>query len=271
MDNPTSRRSFLKETFVITSVLTSAPTPLFSNSKMDLNFPLIDYHVHFGRDFNIEQAVELSKRRNIKFGIVEHPGSHYRIKNNDDLQEYINHLRQYPVYVGLQPVYINWTKDFSQHLINQLDYVLMDADTIPQQDGSHMRIWQNSLFIDDMEEFMNMYMTHITQILKNESITIFGRPTYLPINFARDYDDIWTKKRMVTIIDLAKERNVALEIQENIRIPSEKFIKLAKKAGIKFTFGTNARNHNAGNFKYCIEMAKVCGLTEEDMFFIEKS
>jgi histidinol phosphatase-like PHP family hydrolase len=166
-------------------------------------------------------------------------------------------------------MHINWADSFSTKVINQLDYVLMDADTIPQQDGSHLRIWRNDLFIGDMGEFLDVYMNHIVQILKNEPVTIFARPTYLPINFARHYDEIWTRKRMMTIIDLAKERNIALEIQENTRIPSEAFIKVAKKAGIKFTFGTNARNHNAGNFNYCIEMVQACGLTKEDMFFVE--
>lgn len=236
-------------------------------SETSLPFPLVDYHVHFGKDFAIEQAVELSEARNVRFGIVEHPGAYYRLQNDADLEKYINRLRQHPVYVGLQPVHLDWAEDFSPEVINQLDYVLMDADTIPQQDGSYMRIWQSTLFIDDMEAFMRMYMDHIIQILSAEPVTIFGRPTYLPINFARHYDEIWTKKRMMTIIDLARERDIALEIQENIRIPSEEFIKLAKKAGGRFTFGTNARNRNAGNFSYCVEMARECGLTEKDMFW----
>lgn len=71
---------------------------------------------------------------------------------------------------------------------------------------------------------------------------------------------------MYTIIDLAQARNIALEIAENVRVPSMQFIQLAKAAGIKFTFGANARNHNAGSLHYCLEMAAACGLTAEDMF-----
>jgi histidinol phosphatase-like PHP family hydrolase len=235
--------------------------------ETSLPFPLVDYHVHLSKDLDIEQAVELSEARNVRFGILEHPGASYGLQNDADLEEYINHLRQYPVYVGLQPVHLGWAEAFSSEVIDQLDYVLMDADTIPQQDGSYMLIWQNTLFIHDMDAFVRMYMDHIIQILSTEPISIFGRPTYLPINFARHYDEIWTKKRMMTIIDLARERNIALEIQENTRIPSVEFIKLAKEAGVKFTFGTNARNHNAGNFSYCVAMAIECGLTEGDMFW----
>lgn len=270
MNSPTTRRSFLKRSLVISSALTTAPALLLSDSGNDTNIPLIDYHVHLTRSFDIKQAVELAEKRNMKFGILEHPGRNYAIRTNDHLKQYISRLRQFEVYVGLQPVYLNWARDFSQDLINQLDYVLMDADTIPQKDGSYMRIWQNEHFIDDMEAFMDTYMNHIIQILTNEPINIFGRPTYLPINFARNYNEIWTRERMMMIIDLAKKRNIALEIQENIRIPSMEFIKLAKKAGLKFTFGTNARNPNAGHFHYCIEMAKECSFTEDDIFSIKK-
>jgi histidinol phosphatase-like PHP family hydrolase len=230
--------------------------------------PIVDYHVHVTDGFGVEEAAALAEERGMKFGILEHPGIP-GLRSDGDLRRYIQHLRQYPVYVGLQPMHVNWTGDFSPDVINQLDYVLMDADTVPQPDGSYLRIWRNDLFIKDMDEFMALYMRHIVQILTHEPIDIFARPTYLPINFARHYDQLWTKERVQTIIELASARDIALEIQENTRVPSLDIIQQAKEAGVKFTFGTNARNHNAGNFHYCLEMAEKCSLTEADMFIIE--
>ena len=83
-----------------------------------------------------ERAVELSKKRVIKFGIVEHPGRGYRIVNDEAVKGYIDMLKYYPVYIGLQPVYPNWAKAFSKKLLYQLDYILMDALTLPEKDGS---------------------------------------------------------------------------------------------------------------------------------------
>ena len=62
-------------------------------------FPLVDYHVHLTEQFTIDRAVELSQKRNVKFGIVEHPGALFGLETDDDLRAYIDHLRQYPVYV----------------------------------------------------------------------------------------------------------------------------------------------------------------------------
>ena len=50
------------------------------------------------------------------------------------------------------------------------------------------------------------------------------------------------------------------------RIPSVKFIKLAKKAGAKFAFGTNNGGRELGHLEYSLDMAEKCGLTKNDMF-----
>lgn len=230
---------------------------------------IIDYHVHLSDDLSIEQAVMLAAQRGMKFGIVAHPGAGSPIETDADMLTYIQRLRAYPVYAGLQPMHIHWARDFSPEVSAQLDYVLMDADTVPLDDGSWLSIWRHDNFIEDMDAFIARYIKHIVHILTHEPIHIFARPTYLPINFARHYDVIWTEERMRLIIDLAKARNIALEIAENVRVPSLRFIRMAKDAGIKFTFGTNARNQNAGNFHYCLEMAEQAGLTQEDMWFKE--
>ena len=122
MKNITTRRDFIKKS-TIGSSIALFPDLLFSMSDKEEGFRLIDYHVHLSGNFTIEQAVELSKSRKIKFGIVEHPGPRNAIKNDDDLKSYIDKLRKFPVFIGLQPVYRNWAKDFSKELLDKLDYI----------------------------------------------------------------------------------------------------------------------------------------------------
>jgi histidinol phosphatase-like PHP family hydrolase len=140
----------------------------------------------------------------------------------------------------------------------------MDADTVPLENGDYLAIWRHNNYIEDVDSFMSIYMKHIEGILKNESITIFARPTYLPVNFARYYDKVWTKERMMTIINLAKENNIAIEISTPMHVPDKEFILLAKLNGLKFTLGTNARNNDAGKLHYGLQMIKECNLTKDD-------
>jgi histidinol phosphatase-like PHP family hydrolase len=71
---------------------------------------------------------------------------------------------------------------------------------------------------------------------------------------------------MQRVIDAAKANDVAIEINNRYRIPSAAFIKRAKSAGVKFSFGTNNSDPNLGRMEYALEMVKQCGLTWQDIF-----
>jgi hypothetical protein len=265
--------TYSRRTFVHTSLIAGAalvvptPTPLIaSTSVAKPDFPVADYHVHLSPQLSIEQAVKLGKERQVGIGILEHPGPGYKIQNDADLAQYIAGLRPYPVRVGLQPVYAGWSKSFSKNALDQLDYILMDALTLPRPEGGWQAIWQIDTMVDDGDEFMIPYMNFIEQVLTTEPIDVFGWPTFLPVPIARQYQQLWTRQRTERIIDLARARNIAIELNEVAHVPDENFVIAAKRAGLKFTFGTDARNQNAAHFYYCYQMAQKCCLTEADMF-----
>jgi histidinol phosphatase-like PHP family hydrolase len=233
-------------------------------------FSVTDYHTHLSNTLTIDQALQLGKDRGVHVGIVDHPGEGFPIKTDADLQLYIDNLRKYPVHIGLQPVYAGWSKAFSKPVLEQLDYVLMDALTLPNPDGTWLAIWQIDTHVDDAESFMQRYMQFIEQVMTTEPIDIFAWPTFLPVPIARQYSQLWTPQRVDHILEMAKARKLAIEINEVAHVPDETFITRAKKAGLKFTFGTDSRNDHATHFYYCYQIAQRCGLTEGDMFALKK-
>jgi histidinol phosphatase-like PHP family hydrolase len=261
-----SRRNFIHTSVMAGAVLATERHLFASTLTAEPGFPVADYHVHLSPTLSIEQAVNLGKERQVQIGIVEHPGPSYPINTDADLKQYIDGLRKYPVRIGLQPVYAGWSKSFSKSLLDELDYVLMDALTLPNSDGTWLAIWQIDTHVDDENAFMTRYMQFIEQVLTTEPIDIFAWPTFLPVPIARQYSQLWTRTRMQRIIDLAKARKIAIEINEVAHVPDENFITMAKRAQLKFTFGTDSRNQNAAHFYYCYQMAQKCGLTEADMF-----
>jgi len=270
MSHPYSRRTFI-HTSVMAGAVLAAPRHLFAATAAPKPpFPVADYHVHLSPTLSIEQAVNLGKERQVQIGIVEHPGPGFPINTDADLKQYLERLRTYPVRIGLQPVYAGWSKSFSKTLLDQLDYVLMDALTLPRPDGGWLAIWQIDTMVDDEEQFMTRYMQFIEQVLTTEPIDIFAWPTFLPVPIARQYSQLWTHQRTQRIIDLAHARKIAIEINEVAHVPDETFIAAAKRAALKFTFGTDSRNQNAAHFYYCYQMAQKCGLTEADMFVPKK-
>jgi histidinol phosphatase-like PHP family hydrolase len=280
-----SRRTFLETSAIAGATLVAAPhfshvlaAPTAATAPARPAFPVTDYHVHLSPTLTIDQALALGKERGVQIGIVEHPGPGFPINTDADLKQYIDRLRTYPVRIGLQPVYPAWSKSFSQPLLDQLDYVLMDALTLPRPDGGWLAIWQIDTMVDDADEFMTRYLQFIEQVLTTEPIDIFGWPTFLPVPIARQYRELWTRPRIDRILSLCRDRahgprdrKIAIEINEVAHVPDENFITLAKRAGLKFTFGTDSRNQNATHFYYCYQMAQKCGLTEEDMFVAKRN
>ena len=273
---PYSRRTFMEASLLAGAALAARPNLAHASGNAPSpappkpTFSVTDYHVHLSNTLSIDQALQLGKDRGVQLGIVEHPGEGYAIHTDADLQKYIDNLRKYPVRVGLQPVYPGWSKAFSKPVLDQLDYVLMDALTLPNPDGTWLPIWQIDTMVDDSEAFMNRYMRFIEQILTTEPIDIFGWPTFLPVPIAREYSQLWTKPRVSRIIELTKARKIAIEINEVAHVPDESFIREAKRSGLKFTFGTDSRNQHAAHLYYCYQMSQKCNLTEANMWAPQK-
>ena len=74
---------------------------------------------------------------------------------------------------------------------------------------------------------------------------------------------------MKRVVKVLADNNVALEINARRKVPSAKMIKMAKAAGVKFTFGTNNTGRDLGQLEYCIQMIEECKLTPNDMFEIK--
>lgn len=259
------RRTFIKNAALASGTLLTVPSLSCSETGDEYDFPLLDLHVHTTKNFTIENILEIGEKTQTKFGIVEHPIS-WALKDDDALEKYINNLRKYPVYIGLQPNYLGWRKNYSAELISQIDYILMDPQMVPMGNGDKWRIWEFDTYIDDTEDFMKRYMDYSLEVLTNEPINVFGWPLFLPVCIARDYYELWTEERMQQIITTAKERNIAIEINDMSHTPHEDFILKAKAQGLKFTFGSDSRNYNVGRLAYCKRVAQKCNLTKDDFY-----
>jgi hypothetical protein len=172
----------------------------------------------------------------------------------------------------------DWPGEFSPETIARFDYVMTDAMTVI---GRRRRGKGQPDDIPDPQSFMDELVKLIELVLDHEPIDIYANPTYLPNAIAKDYDKLWTPERMRRVVDALARNEVALEINGKRRLPSIAFIKLAKKKGIKFTFGAvtdlrvgSASDLRAGsvsdpslkNLDYCLRMIEECALTPDDLW-----
>jgi histidinol phosphatase-like PHP family hydrolase len=235
-----------------------------------LDFPVVDFHVHLDNS-TIAKVVELSRERGLKFGIVEHAGTKENVypvvlSNDAELTRYLAMLEGQPVFKGVQAEWTDWLHCFSPEVLGRLDYILTDAMTMPGPDGKRQKLWEKGVDLSDPEKFMDRYVDWHLEILAKQPIDILGNTTWLPDALLPDYDRLWTAERMRRVIRAALKTKVALEISSSYRLPRLPFLKMAKAAGIKFSFGSNGRYPKMGLLDYSLAMARELDLKRGDLF-----
>lgn len=117
------------------------------------------------------------------------------------------------------------------------------------------------------QEFMDTLVERTVGILEREPIDIYVNPTFLPEAIANDYDRLWTEERMKKVIGAAVRNAVAIEINNHYRLPRAAFLRMAREAGCKFTFGTNNGGaSDLGRCEYGLRMVEECKLGWQDFF-----
>jgi hypothetical protein len=229
---------------------------------------LIDLHIHLKGDLTIEEAIKKSEAEGIRYGIAANCGLGFPIQTDKDIAEYLEYMSQYPqFYVGMQAEGREWLDMFSPEAIAKFDYVFTDAMTFTDAKGRRSRIWiEEETWVDDEQEFMDYLVETTVKIISTEPIDIYVNPTFLPAQLEDKYDELWTTERMMKVIKAAKTSDVAIEINNRFKLPSEKFIKMAKKEGVMFTIGTNNIDKNFPPPHYAEKMIIECGLNNSDFW-----
>jgi len=216
----------------------------------------------------VQKAMDRQAVTGINIGVLRNIGKGWPIETDEQLREFLDSVKDCPVFVGLQVNDRDWMDKHSSELLKRLDYVLGDTMIMPMpnDDSEPVKLWMADQYsIDDPEAWMERYVRHNLRVLA-EPITILANPTYLPQAVKDLHDKLWTEERMRRIIQAAIDNNVALEINARSGLPHDNFIRMAKKMGAKFTFGSNNFDDRPIDMTRCFDAIDCYGLTKNDMY-----
>ncbi|HBH83999.1 MAG: hypothetical protein A2X05_09435 [Bacteroidetes bacterium GWE2_41_25] len=234
---------------------------------MDTGFPLVDYHVHLKGGLTLEEVMKNSLKLGINYGLAPNCGLKFPVTDDISLAAYMDTVKGQPVFRGMQAEGREWITLFSPEAVAKFDYVFTDAMTFTDNKGRRNRIWlKDEVWIDDKQQFMEQMVSKIEAIFSQEPVDIYVNPTVLPDALMPEYEKLWTKERMGRVIRVLAANNIALEINARYKTPGAEMIRMAKEAGVKFTFGTNNTGRELGRLEYCLQMIQECGLTPDDIF-----
>jgi hypothetical protein len=237
------------------------------NNLISYGYPLIDYHVHMKGGVVLEDILDKSRRTGIFGSVAPNCGIGFPIDNNEKLEAFHNEFQNVPIFLAMQAEGREWVNIFKKESIARYDYVFTDAMTFSDRKGRRMQIWKDEqVVIDDPEDFMELLVETIEDVLDNEKIDIYVNATFLPTILADRYDELWTEARMDRVVDALVRNDIALEVSARYRIPGPALIKKAMDRGVKLAFGTNNSDEDFANLDYCLEMIEECGIQPGDMF-----
>ncbi|MCY1722213.1 DUF1080 domain-containing protein [Prolixibacteraceae bacterium Z1-6] len=237
---------------------------------MFAGFPLVDFHVHLKGGLTIDDLVRNSQKLGINYGVAPNCGLHFPVTDDESLYQYMKDVKGSPTFKGMQAEGREWITLFSPEAVAKFDYVFTDAMTFTDKKGRRNRIWiPEEVWVDDKQQFMNDLVEKIEAIFSQEPVDIYVNPTVLPNELMPEYKELWTKERMERVVKVLADNGIALEINARYKTPSAEMIKMAKAAGVKFSFGTNNVTRELGQLEYCFEMIEECELTPADMFEIK--
>lgn len=239
-----------------------------ADSLNQREFPLIDFHVHLKGGLTMDQTCEHARKNGFNYGVAANCGLKFPVTNDSTLNSYLKSIQMEPVFKAMQCEGREWVTLFTPEAVAGFDYIFTDAMTWTDHKGRRLRLWMpDETFVDNDQEFMDMLVGKIENIMDGEPVDIYVNPTFVPAQLQPRYDELWTKVRMDRVINALLRNQVALEINARYKIPSIAFIKKAKAAGVKFSFGTNnVKNDDLNRLEYCLKVIKEAGLTADDMF-----
>lgn len=229
---------------------------------------VIDFHVHLRGGMTVEKAIQRQTATGIKIGVLRNLGRGWPLETDDQLRKFLDGVEGKPLFVGVQVNDRDWMTKHSPQLLERLDYVLADTMIMPMPDDESkpVKLWMADQYtIDDPEAWMERYVRHNLRVL-SEPVTILANPTYLPKPVEHLYDRLWTESRMRRIIQAAIDHGVALEINARSGLPHDRFIRMAKQMGAKFTFGSNNHDDRPINMSRYVEAIDRYGLTKDDLY-----
>ncbi|MEO6568097.1 MAG: family 16 glycoside hydrolase [Opitutaceae bacterium] len=229
------------------------------------NFPLIDLHLVLGDSKQLERALAVSRETGIGIGVVANTpertpsnglaGARFQPAETEAAAlAFLQAMESRPVFRVLRPEKRDWTQKISAATRARFDCIIADASTFARPTASNP------------QAFMDALVAQTVEILTREPVDIYGNATFLPIELVGNADELWTEARMQKVIAAAVANGVAIEINTVHVLPSERFIRLAKAAGAKFSIGSGNTDAEVLEHSYAWEMQTRTGLTWRDMY-----
>lgn len=218
----------------------------------------------------------VGKAKGLVIGLADHALMHGRLRSAADFAMYYAAADRNRLLRGLE-VDLGVPLTWPIRVLEEADYVIgsLHGLTLDGQEHPFIEYFNHRLgFRDhyeppaafaDRNRFLDACLAAFRKGLDDWPINILGHCTLLP-GVAGDLPVDWID----TLIRLAVDRGVAIEISGLWRVPDATFLRRALELGATFSFGSDGHTRETvGEIGYCREMAEQLDLPAGRLFIPE--
>jgi len=219
-------------------------------------------------DAPVQSFVEEAERKGIKIlGISDHYSMWHKIYTPEKFLMYLAELQKYPVYAGVE-MDVGYELPLFPNIREELDYVMAGLHRL---DGKWL-LSPYSFRSENPRKIVEKMKTAMIKTMEKLRPDVLTHPTQLPISLRSQAERLITREWSEDLISAAADHNVAIEINCGSRLPTEEFIKICLRKGVKVTFGSSAHTPSrVGELEYGWQMVKKLGIEREQIFTPEES
>lgn len=148
------------------------------------------------------------------------------------------------------------------NVVNKCGGLDVEGDFIKKIDLLSVGIHDiEGIYLDDIA---HEYLSRAIRAIENQMFDVFCHPFF----FNEDLLSNLTWDEIEGFVDLAAEKNVAMEINVKYKAPQEEFLKLCLKKGVKISIGSDAhRISEVGNIDWALSTLRRIGAKRDDLIY----
>ncbi|HEX8671368.1 MAG TPA: PHP domain-containing protein [Longimicrobium sp.] len=243
-----------------------------------------DLHCHTNMsdgDLPLERVVARARELGVEMGIADHVSSRNTqrfLSTEARVRAYLDVLEDAPVFRSGEFCWCDemW-KELPAEVMDRFDYRVGSNHGFYLPDGTMGSPWWQELpdpWKGRPQEVMDVMVDNLCDMVRTMPIHIAAHSTLTPpalFDLESDVDAWWTGEREDRYVDALAESGVALEISNRYRLPHDRLLGKALRAGVRFSLGSDGHTQRqVAQLGWAAETARRVGITDRELFAPER-
>jgi histidinol phosphatase-like PHP family hydrolase len=239
-----------------------------------------DLHVHTTMSDGyvpLEDLVRIAAERGVQIGVADHVSRRNMkrfVSTEARVREYLDAVEAQDVFVSGEFCWCdNYYLELPDEVMRRFDYLVGSNHGFELPGGGMASPWWEQLPAEwkgRPQKLMDVMVDALCEMVRTMPIQIAAHSTLTPpalYAIDADVDAWWTAEREDRYVEALAESGVALEISNRYRLPHDRLLRKALRAGVRFSLGSDGHGRDqVARLEWAAETARRVGVTDADLF-----